>query len=156
MWLTSEEIEVLSLSSSPGCVLSTVQPWTNILIHLYLSFYPVLNSFPKVTVNEQETDQNDICIFLILSTGDIWHEWSGVKVCKAAALVISCSGCPNHLSPWPWNIRWAFSCFQFSVGICFFFLYRRCFWAWQKLHGQVLERYGVNLRKKYIYQNDNS
>ena len=47
-----------------------------------------------------------------------------------------------------------FSRFQISLGI-FFLLYHRSFWTWQKLYGKILERYGLSLRKKYIYQNHN-
>lgn len=36
-----------------------------------------------------------------------------------------------------------------------FLLYHRSFWTRQKLYGKIFERYGVNLRKKYIYQNPN-
>lgn len=42
-----------------------------------------------------------------------------------------------------------------SHWVFLFFLYHRCFWTGQKLYGKVLKRYGVDLRKKCIYQNHN-
>lgn len=92
LWWTSDEIEVLCLNS----VLAVSFLWcdleSSVPIHPCLISYLYSSAFPKVTVNEQKDDQNDIYMYFILSAEDIKHERPGAKVWKAAAWVISCSG----------------------------------------------------------------